>query len=67
MPWASAWLTPQMVLASACLPRLFLAVHIGDEAYWDGGYAGNPSLLRELVDLVPQAAAAESVPAGLDG
>jgi NTE family protein len=38
-------LTSDMVLASACLPLLFQAVEIEGEAYWDGGYAGNPSLL----------------------
>jgi NTE family protein len=32
------------VLASACLPSLFHAVEIGGEAYWDGGYVGNPAL-----------------------
>ncbi|MCQ8184809.1 patatin-like phospholipase family protein [Parvularcula maris] len=31
-------------MASACLPHLFQAVEIGGEAYWDGGYMGNPSL-----------------------
>ena len=40
-----AELTADMVLASACLPLLFQAVDIDGEAYWDGGYAGNPSLL----------------------
>jgi NTE family protein len=38
-------LTADVVLASACLPQLFQAVEIEGEAYWDGGYAGNPSLL----------------------
>lgn len=38
-------LTPDMVLASACLPLLFQAVEIDGEDYWDGGYAGNPSLM----------------------
>lgn len=38
-------LTADMVLASACLPLMFQAVEIDGEAYWDGGYAGNPSLL----------------------
>ena len=38
-------LTADMVLASACLPLLFQAVVIQGEAYWDGGYAGNPALL----------------------
>jgi NTE family protein len=32
------------VLASACLPFLFQAVEIGGEAYWDGGYMGNPPI-----------------------
>ncbi len=32
------------VMASACLPTLFHAVEIDGEAYWDGGYMGNPSL-----------------------
>ncbi|WP_300618722.1 patatin-like phospholipase family protein [Dokdonella sp.] len=32
------------LLASTCLPQLFAAVVIDDEAYWDGGYAGNPAL-----------------------
>lgn len=32
------------VLASSCLPFLFKAVEIGGEAYWDGGYMGNPVL-----------------------
>lgn len=32
------------VLASACIPTAFQAVEIGGEAYWDGGYMGNPAL-----------------------
>ena len=43
-------LTADMVLASACLPLLFQAVEIDGEAYWDGGYAGNPSLLPLLTE-----------------
>ena len=46
----NADLTPDVLLASACLPTLFQAVEIDGEAYWDGGYAGNPSmapLIRE--------------------
>ncbi|MEM9350911.1 MAG: patatin-like phospholipase family protein [Pseudomonadota bacterium] len=31
-------------LASACLPSVYQAVEIKDEAYWDGGYMGNPPL-----------------------
>lgn len=42
-------MTVDMVLASACLPTVFQAVEIDGEAYWDGGYMGNPSLFP-LVD-----------------
>ncbi|KJS31842.1 MAG: patatin [Desulfatitalea sp. BRH_c12] len=37
-------MTVDMVIASACLPFLFHAVQIDGEAYWDGGYMGNPAL-----------------------
>lgn len=46
----NAELTPEVLLASACLPTLFQAIEIDGEAYWDGGYAGNPTitpLIRE--------------------
>ncbi len=33
-----------VLMASACLPNVFRAVHIDGEAYWDGGYLGNPAL-----------------------
>ena len=42
--------TPDVLLASACLPTMFQAVEIDGEPYWDGGYAGNPTitpLIRE--------------------
>ena len=32
------------LMASACLPFLFQAVEIDGEAYWDGGYMGNPAI-----------------------
>lgn len=32
------------LLASACLPTLFQAVVLNEEAYWDGGYSGNPTI-----------------------
>lgn len=38
-------LTLQAVMASTCLPTLFQAVEIGGQAYWDGGFSSNPSLL----------------------
>jgi len=37
-------ITPDAVMASACLPLLFQAVEIDGEAYWDGGYMGNPAI-----------------------
>jgi NTE family protein len=37
-------ITPDVLLASACLPTLFQAVEIGGESYWDGGYSGNPTI-----------------------
>ena len=40
----NAELTPDVLLASACLPMLFQAIEIDDEAYWDGGYSGNPTI-----------------------
>ena len=36
--------TPDVLLASACLPTIFQAIEIDGEAYWDGGYTGNPAL-----------------------
>lgn len=38
-------LSADAVMASACLPQVFRPVEIDGEAYWDGGYVGNPSLL----------------------
>ena len=43
--------TLDAVLASACLPMLFQAVEIEGEAYWDGGYVGNPALYPLIYDL----------------
>ena len=54
---------PEALMASACLPTLFRAVEMFDaetgqsEAFWDGGYTGNPALFpffrKELpADLV---------------
>ena len=43
-------ITADAILASACLPTLYQAIEIDDpktgrrEAYWDGGYMGNPAL-----------------------
>jgi NTE family protein len=43
-------ITADVLLASACLPTLFRAIEIDGDAYWDGGFAGNPTitpLIRE--------------------
>lgn len=48
-------ITLDVLLASACLPQIFRAVEIGDGAYWDGGYMGNPvlsPLLPHCTDVV---------------
>lgn len=43
-------ITPDALMASACLPTSFQAVEVPDpvtgqmEAWWDGGYSGNPAL-----------------------
>jgi NTE family protein len=37
-------ITPDVLLASACLPTMFQAIEIDNEIYWDGGYAGNPTM-----------------------
>jgi NTE family protein len=40
----NAELTSDVLLASGCLPSLFQAVEIEGEPYWDGGFAGNPTI-----------------------
>jgi len=49
--------TPDVLLASACLPTMFQAVEINGEAYWDGGYSGNPS----LAPLVRECSSADTI------
>lgn len=38
--------TADVALASTCPPLVHCAVEIEGEAYWDGGYGGNPPLVR---------------------
>ena len=45
-------LATEAVLASACLPQMFPAVEIDGEAYWDGGFSGNPALYPLLTSTV---------------
>jgi NTE family protein len=46
-----------VLLASACLPTMFQAVEIDGEAYWDGGYAGNPT----ITPLVRESSASDTI------
>jgi NTE family protein len=50
----NAELTPDVLLASACLPTLFQAVEIDGEPYWDGGYSGNPTITPLVRDCDSQ-------------
>lgn len=53
-------ISPEAILASACLPTIFQAVELPDpvtgqmEAYWDGGYTGNPALFPLFDPALPQ-------------
>lgn len=53
-------ISAEAILASACLPTLFQAVEIDDpqtgrcEAYWDGGYTGNPALFPLFDPALPE-------------
>ena len=40
----NAEMSPEVLLASACLPTMFQAVEIDGEPYWDGGFTGNPTI-----------------------
>lgn len=46
----NADITPDVLLASACLPQLFQAIEIDGETYWDGGYSGNPSIMPLVLE-----------------
>jgi len=50
---------PEVIMASACLPSMFQAVEFADpatgqvEAFWDGGYTGNPALFPLFARALP--------------
>ena len=46
----NAELTPDVLLASACLPTVFQAVEIEGDPYWDGGYSANPAVFPLFYD-----------------
>src|SRR5215471_11452828 len=50
-------ITPEVLLASACLPTMFRAIEIDGEPYWDGGFAGNPT----ITPLVRETAAQDTI------
>jgi NTE family protein len=45
-------ITPAALMASACLPQMFQAIEIDGQSYWDGGFAGNPTLVPLITELV---------------
>lgn len=58
--FSGAEISTEAILASACLPSLFQAIEIDDpktgrrEAYWDGGYTGNPALFPLYEPKLPR-------------
>ena len=58
--FSEAEITTDAILASACLPSIFRAVEIENavsgemDAYWDGGYTGNPALYPLFQRELPQ-------------
>ncbi|WP_322888989.1 MULTISPECIES: patatin-like phospholipase family protein [unclassified Yoonia] len=52
-------ISSDVIMASACLPTLFQAVEFTDprtgksEAFWDGGYSGNPALFPLFRKTLP--------------
>jgi NTE family protein len=55
-------LSPDVLLASACLPLMFQAVEIDGESYWDGGYTGNPA----IAPLYQETAATDLIIVGIN-
>jgi NTE family protein len=43
-------LTADVLLASACLPKVHHSVEIDGEPYWDGGYSANPAVFPLFYD-----------------
>ena len=46
--FTNAELSPDVLIASACLPTIHHAVKLDDDYYWDGGFSANPPLLPLL-------------------
>jgi NTE family protein len=45
-------LSPDVLLASACIPTMFQAVEVDGDSYWDGGYSGNPTMTPLVQECV---------------
>jgi NTE family protein len=52
--FANNEMSVDVVLASACLPYIFKAVEIDGEAYWDGGFMGNPAIFPLIYNNGPK-------------
>ena len=52
--FSNAEVSADTVLASACLPYVFKAVEIDGEAYWDGGFMGNPAIFPLIYNDGPK-------------
>jgi len=46
----NAEISPDVLMASACLPQMFQAVEIEGDPYWDGGFAGNPTIMPLIAE-----------------
>ena len=53
----NAELTVDALLASACVPTMYKAIEIDGQPYWDGGYAGNPT----ITPLVRECTASDTI------
>ena len=54
--------SPAALMASACLPMMFQAVEIDGQAYWDGGYSGNPT----MTPLIDECASDDTIIIGIN-
>lgn len=45
-------LSVDVLLASACLPKIHHSIEIDGEPYWDGGYSANPAVFPLFYDCV---------------
>jgi len=58
----NAEISPKVLMASACLPQMFQAVEIDGDGYWDGGFAGNPT----MTPLIKECASDDTILIGIN-